>query len=78
MEVKSIYRHFNYFSKEWIEDACTIVEEKGNRCVIELQVFFNDRPQLTTRKTVQKKSVKYYQKLSNSKDENWKTWSYYD
>lgn len=78
MEIKSIYRHLNYFTKEWIEDVCTIVEEKGNRCVIELQVFFSDRPPLTTRKTVQKKSVKYYQKISNSKDESWKQWTYFD
>ncbi len=78
MEIKSIYRHLNFFTKEWIEDACSIVEEKGNRCVIELQVFFNDRPPLTTRKTVQKKSVKYYQQYPKIEDEKWKQWNYYD
>jgi hypothetical protein len=77
MEIKSIYRHLNYFTKEWIEDVCTIVEEKGNRCVIEIQVFFNDRPPLITRKTVQKKSVKHYQHQTNKQDERWKKWSYF-
>ena len=78
MEIKSIYRHQNYFTKEWIEDACIIVEEKGNRCVIFVQEFFNDRAPLTVKKTVQKKSVKYYQQYPKSNDERWKQWNYYD